>query len=224
MSNVASYARFLVMGVAAVMVLGACGGQQEQVAPKPTVSLPTESVTVPAGVTLTKPGTELGFGDTATVGFAPTPKRSTALALTVARVFRGRISDLARFDLNRAARASRPYYARVKVRNVGDGQIGRSAIPLWGLASDNTLIGASGFTTSFRTCPSGALPKSFGAGATTRTCLVFLVPAGASLVGVSYRPVMAEAPVVWKGTVTRPTAKRHVAHKKAAKKKRKASH
>ena len=88
------------------------------------------------------------------------------------------------------------------------GQIGRSAIPLWGLADDDTLIGASGFTTSFRKCPSGPLPRDFAKGASTRTCLMFLMPHGNKLVGVSYRPVMAEAPIVWKGTVVKPAQKK----------------
>ena len=41
---------------------------------------------------------------------------------------------------------------------------------------------------------------------------MFLMPHGNRLVGVSYRPVMAEAPIVWKGTVVKPAEK----HKKKA--------
>ena len=193
---------------AAALVLAGCGTQQqEKVSVDPTVSLPTESVSAPPGVTLTDPGSELKFGEAATVGFAPNANRSTALRLRVRRIDQGRIGDLSRYDLDRAARASTPYYVKVGVANVGDGQIGRSAIPLWGLADDDTLIGASGFTTSFRKCPSGPLPRDFGKGASTRTCLMFLMPHGTRLVGVSYRPVMAEAPIVWKGTVVKPAKK-----------------
>ena len=202
-------ARIAATAATAVLVLAGCGTQQEEkVSVDPTVSLPTESVSAPPGVTLTQPGTELKVGETATVGFAPTAKRSTALRLKVRRIYQGRISDLSRYGLDREAKASTPYYVKVGVANVGDGQIGRSAIPLWGLADDDTLIGASGFTTSFRKCPSGPLPRDFAKGASTRTCLMFLMPHGNKLVGVSYRPVMAEAPIVWKGTVVKPAQKK----------------
>lgn len=203
-------ARIVATAATAVLVLAGCGTQQEEkVSVDPTVSLPTESVSAPPGVTLTQPGTELKVGETATVGFAPTAKRSTALRLKVRRIYQGRISDLSRYDLDAEAKASTPYYVKVGVANVGDGQIGRSAIPLWALADDDTLIGKSGFTTSFTKCPSGPLPRSFGKGASTRTCLMFLMPAGNKLVGVSYRPVMADAPIVWKGTVVKPAARKN---------------
>jgi hypothetical protein len=38
---------------------------------------------------------------------------------------------------------------------------------------------------------------------------MFLMPAGNKLVGVSYRPVMAEAPIIWKGTVVKPVARKN---------------
>lgn len=196
--------RLVVLVVAPALVLGGCGNAAKQsTSASPSVSLPTQSVTLPAGVTLTKQGTELGFGETATVGFVPNAERSTALELVVKQVRQGRIKDLAGYQLDPRARASRLYYVDVKVRNVGDGQVGRSAIPLWGLGADKTLIGASGFTNAFARCASGPLPAHFGAGRTASTCLMFLVPRGGSLVGVSYRPVMADAPIVWKGRITR---------------------
>ncbi len=213
-------ARILALVVASALVLGGCGAQEpeKKVAADPTLSLPTESVSAPPGVELTAPGAELKVGETATVGFAPNAKRSTALRLKVRRLHQGRIDDLSRYDLDPAAKASTPYYVKVGVTNVGDGQIGRSAIPLWGLADDDTLIGASGFTTSFTKCPSGPLPRDFGKGASTRTCLLFLMPQGLELVGVSYRPVMAEAPIVWKGTVVKPVVKKPKKNKKDKKK------
>lgn len=211
--------RLAVPVVASALALAACGNdEQERTSPSPSVSLPTQSVTAPEGVTLTEPGAELSFGDAATVGFAPNADRSTALELTVTRVLRGRITDLAAYDLDAKAKVSRPYYVRVKVRNIGEGQIGRSAIPLWGLGADDTLIGASGFTNSFARCSSGPLPTSFGGGRTTSTCLMFLVPQGGSLVGVSYRPVMADEPIVWKGKIAAPVTK-HKARNQRQKKK-----
>lgn len=197
--------RPLVLAVAVALVLGGCGSTAKKATKvtkvTPTASLPTQSVTVPVGVTRTAPGTELGFGKSATVGFAPNAERSTALELTVTKVRQGQIQDLAAYDLDPRAKKSRPYYVSVKVENVGTGQIGRSKIPLWGLGSGKTLIGASGFTNAFTKCPSGPLPAHFAGGKSTTTCLMFLVPRGDSLAGVSYRPVMADAPIVWKGKI-----------------------
>jgi len=208
----------LVPVVAAALVLGGCGNDtKKRTVPSPSVSLPTERVSAPAGVTLTKPGAELPFGDAATVGFAPNAERSTALELTVTKVRKGRIKDLVAYELDAKAKASRPYYVTVRVKNVGEGQIGKSAIPLWGLGADNTLIGASGFTSSFAKCPSRALPASFGGGSSTSTCLMFLVPQGGSLVGVSYRPVMTDEPIVWKGKISTPQTKRTTPKKKKKK-------
>lgn len=215
--------RVSVLLVASALVLGGCGNDVKKLtSPSPSVSLPTTSVTPPEGVTLTKPGTVLAFRETATVGFAPNAERSTALDLTVSRVRQGRIRDLAAYDLDAKAKASRLYYVTVRVKNVGDGQIGRSKIPLWGLGADNTLIGSSGFTSSFDKCPSGPLPARFGGGRSTSTCLIFLVPRGGSLVGVSYRPVMTDEAIVWKGKITKPLTKAQKAKlaKQKAKKKR----
>ncbi|MEP6817239.1 MAG: hypothetical protein ABI873_16995 [Marmoricola sp.] len=203
--------RLTLLVVAVALVLSGCGSDtKKRTSASPSVSLPTQSVSAPNGVSLTKAGTELKFGAAATVGFAPNAQRSTALELTVSKVEQGTIKDLAAYDLDAKAQASRPYYVTATVKNVGTGQVGRSAIPLWGLAADNTLIGASGFTNAFAKCPSGPLPAAFGGGTATSTCLMFLVPQGGSLVGVSYRPVMADEPIVWKGTIIKPTTK----HKK----------
>ncbi|MDQ6641837.1 MAG: hypothetical protein M3Y66_05010 [Actinomycetota bacterium] len=211
-----SVLRLAVLVVTSALVLGGCGTEaKKRTAPSPSVALPTQSVTLPSGVTLTKPGTQLPFGEAATVGFAPTADRSTALELNVRRVLQGKIEDLAAYNLDARAKASRPYYVTVTVKNVGEGQIGRSAIPLWGLGADNTLIGASGFTNSFGRCPSRPLPADFSGGRSASTCLMFLVPQGGSIVGVSYRPVMADEPIVWKGKISTPV--QHKTQKKKAK-------
>ncbi len=90
-------------------------------------------------------------------------------------------------------------------------------IPLWGLSSDDTLIGASGFTNSFGTCPSRPLPTSFAAGDDLTTCLMYLVPKGGTLEGVSYRPLMSQEPIVWRGTISSAPAQK--ATKKSGQKK-----
>ena len=61
--SAAGSARILTTAIAVALVVGGCGTQQqEKVTVDPTVSLPTESVSAPPGVTLTEPGTELKGG------------------------------------------------------------------------------------------------------------------------------------------------------------------
>ena len=56
---------------------------------EPSVDLPTGDVEVPEGVTLTEAGTELAFGETATVAYEPNTQTSSVLELTVDSVQTG---------------------------------------------------------------------------------------------------------------------------------------
>ncbi len=76
----------------------------------------------------------------------------------------------------------------MQVKNVGEGDVGGVAVPLWGVNTANTLLPAVNFTTSFKPCPSKPLPKKFAQGATLSTCLVYLSPDRGTLEAVSYRP------------------------------------
>jgi hypothetical protein len=187
--------------VAATLALGGCGGAEKPTT-KPTVTLPTGNVNVPAGLELTKPGSELKFGEKALVAYEPNADRSTVLEMTVTGATQGAIADLGSYVLDDRTKASTPYYVDVAVKNVGDGDVGQTPIPLWAVDNANTLIQASSFTNSFSRCPSTPLPTTFAPNATVTTCLVYLVPDHGTLTGLSYRPLQAVAPVVWKGTVT----------------------
>ena len=133
----------------------------------------------------------------------------------------GRISDLASYQLNAATKTARPYYVRVRVKNVGTGDLSRAGIPLYAVDSRNSLIQSSTFNNNFTKCPSKPLPAGFTADKTFSGCLVYLVPRGATLVEMSYRPLQAFEPITWKGTiipaVTKKPAKKPT--KKPAKKK-----
>ena len=195
--------RWTAVLVLAALALSACGGGDgEKPTTKPTVTLPTANVNVPAGVTLTKAGTQLKFGQKATVAYEPNAQRNTVLELTVTAASQGSIDDLSSYVLDERTKASTPYYVDVTVTNVGDGDVGQTPIPLWAVDNDNTLIQASSFTNSFARCPSTPLPTSFAPNATQATCLVFLVPEHGTLTGLSFRPLQAVAPIVWTGTVS----------------------
>jgi hypothetical protein len=205
----------LVLLVAALVLTG-CGGTTPKVAAKPT-ELPMGNVKVPAGVTLTPAGTALTFGESAKVAYQPNPQRSSVLQLTVLGATKGSIADFSSYVLDDRTKASTPYYVQVSVANVGNGDVGQTPIPLWAVDTANTLIQPSSFANSFSRCPSLPLPTTFAPSAVLTTCLVYLVPAGGSLTGVSYRPLQAYAPIVWTGALTVPATPTATPTKKKAK-------
>ncbi len=168
---------------------------------------PSSTVQVPSGVTLTDQGSRLRYGGSANVVFETTGNRGTVLRLTVAGVRHGRISDFKDFILDDAYKKQASYYyARVAVRNVGQGDVGGVGVPLWGVSAQNVLLPPVNFTTTFPPCPTKQLPATFGPGASMSTCLVFLAPNRGRLVSVSYRPSQAYNPIVWTGPIARATA------------------
>ncbi len=168
---------------------------------------PSTTVSVAPSQQLTAPGTNLSFGDTATVVFEPTKNSGTVLKLTVKSARRGKLSDFKAFTLDDAyKRKAHYYYVDVTVKNVGEGDVGGVPVPLWGVNGDNVLLPAVSFTTTFKKCPSKPLPKKFGPGDKVSTCLVYLSPDKGSLEAVSYRPSQEFNPIRFTGTVESPQA------------------
>ncbi len=193
------------------VVLGGCGLEKKKEAasgtspsPSPSPSLPTGNVTVPAGVTLTKAGETLTFGQPAVVAYEPNPQRSSVLQLSVDSVQQGKISDFAAYQLNPETKKSRPYYVKVSVKNVGTGDLSRTGIPLYGVDSTNSLNQQTSFNNTFAKCPSQPLPKGFTAGKSLKTCLVYVMRPGQTMTKVSYRPLQAFPPITWEGTIAPP--------------------
>lgn len=192
-------AAVLAVGLAASLT--ACGGPK-RASDQPSASgTPTPSVAVPSGVTITAPGAMLAFGQSAAVAYQPNQARSSVLELKVTKVVKARLADFAQYVLDERTKASTPYYVHVSVANVGTGDVGGTDIPLWAVSQADTLIHSSGFTNSFKPCPSPSLPKTFGAGATLDTCLVYLIPSHGALTSVSFRPLQSVAGIEWKGTI-----------------------
>lgn len=167
----------------------------------PTES-PTADVTVPEGVAVTAQGTDLSFGEPAVVVFEPDQKRTTLLELTVTKAREGSIDDFLGFILDDPyKRKANYFYVDVTVKNVGEGDVGGSPVPLWGVNGDNTLLPPVNFTTEFKKCASTPLPKKFEAGDSVDTCLVYLSPDKGTLESLSFRPDQAFDPIEWTGDV-----------------------
>lgn len=202
----------LIATLACLALATGCGGDEApateataESAPSAETSMGAPDVPLPDGVELTTPGTELGFGQTATVAYVANEQRSSALELEVVEARRGSIADLSGFRLDEATKATTPYYVDVRVDNVGEGTLGGTAVPLWANAGAGMLVQSSGFTADFETCPSTPLPRGFGPEATYEGCLVFLMPSGSPLTGLTYRGSDDQAPIVWLGDVETPT-------------------
>lgn len=220
--------RLAAIAVAAGLVLSGCsdGGDEPEGEVSPSASneasateSPTADVSVPEGVEVTAQGADLEFGDSAVVAFEPDQKRSTLLGLTVKSARKGRLEDFKGFILDDPyKRKANYYYVKVGVENVGEGDVGGSPVPLWGVNGENTLLPAVNFTTEFKECASTPLPKKFEAGDTIDTCLVYLSPDNGSLEAVSFRPDQAFDPIEWTGEIK--PAKKDEPKKKSEKKKR----
>jgi hypothetical protein len=189
---------------AAVLLLGlcACSGDDsddagsDETSESPSASAP--SVAVPAGVTLTDPGSTLDLGEPASVIYDAGPDRVSVITVTVTRIAVGSMQkDFANFALGPEQMRSTPYYATATVRNAGPGQLGRAALPLYGHDSTNTFFPAVTLVGDLDACPGDPLPATFGPKATQRTCLVFLVHHGATLDSVELRPYDGFDPVRW---------------------------
>lgn len=192
----------LALGVALLAASCSSGGKSEEPAAVPS---PSSTVKVPGTVELTALGEELEFGETATVIHEPDQNTGTVLTLTVKRAVKGSVEDFSGFILDEYTKTATPYYVMVDAENVGEGTVGGSAVPLWGVDGDNTLLPPASFTTTFNRCPSEPLPEKFAPGDSFSTCLVFLAPDQGTMRAVSFRPNQEFHPIEWTGEVETPS-------------------
>lgn len=208
---VARRGRRLALAAAGALLLSACGGGASDDAddtetPSGTPE-PTASVETPDDVEVTEPGTQLRFGESATVDYK-VRQQGTLLELTVESARRGTLKDFAGFNMSDPyQRNANYYYVDVAAENVGEAPLDNVEVPLWGISGDNTLLPPVRFTSSFEKCPTEPTPKNFRPGKTHRTCLVFLSPNEGTLEGVSYRPVESFDPIEWRGQVKAPVTR-----------------
>ena len=205
--------RLAALTTTAVLVLAGCasgddgggGGDdatEDSATPQPT---PSTTLDVPDDVALTTPGSDLEFGDTATVAYE-LKDAGTILDLTVDSALQGSLDDFKGFDLqDRYQRQANYYYVRVTVANAGTKVFGDTDVPLWGVSGNNTLLPPVKFTSAFAKCPTEPLPAKFRPGDKFKTCLVFLSPDKGELAGVSYRPTEEFLPIEWTGEVEVPS-------------------
>jgi hypothetical protein len=197
------------LAVGAVLVLAGCSssdGASDSAGPSASATA-TASATpylpVPAGVTLTPPGSQLSVGDTASVAYHPRQEQVGALDITVTDLETTKIEAFSAWQLSDAQKQATPYYVRATVENVGETDLGGRPVPLYVVNEDDVLLEATPFASSFKPCPSTPFPEKFKPGDTADVCLVYLAPDHGELEAVSFRPDETFNPITWTGEVVK---------------------
>ena len=168
------------IGIAAALLVlvSACSGDDP--APKPRSDVP-KGFDVPAGVTITKGGSTLRLGTSASVVYEVSEGAASVVTVTVNEVKAGDIKDFSFFSLDEKLKSSTPYYVRLSVVNDGPSGLGGVAIPVLAHTRSNTVFPPNELVGDFKPCPNPALPGSFLKGSEADLCLVFLLPKGEKL-------------------------------------------
>ncbi|MEQ6903051.1 hypothetical protein [Nocardioides sp. YIM 152588] len=174
-------------------------GASDSASPSETALEPY--VTVPAGVTLTDPGTRLYLGQRATVAWQPTKKVTAVLDLRVRSVERTTFAkSFEGWKIDKATSRLKPFFVRARAVNPVKRNLGGIDVLLWARDDEGTLVDAQRFREQvFKPCPGGTLPKTFRKGASANLCFVYLLSPGRRFDAVVFPPPNDRDPVVWKG-------------------------
>ena len=152
----------------------------------------------------TDEGTELSFGEPATLVWQPAADLTGVLEASVESVSEQRQSVFDGWLRDDALTDARPYFVTVTLTNAGESDLGGQEVPLY-LRDDAGRLG-SPWTLGgdFTACQSGPLPAPFEAGAEQEMCLVYLVPDGGRISDVVFEPTEGYDPITWTGEVETP--------------------
>jgi hypothetical protein len=183
--------------VAALLVLIAgCGGEEPEARPRTDVP---KGFVVPAGVSITKGGTTLELGRSASVVYQVEERAASAVTVAVNGVKTGDIDkDFTFFSLDEKLKTATPYYVRLSVVNEGPSGLGGVAIPVLAHTRSNTVYPPNELVGTFKPCPDPALPESFLEGSKADLCLVFLLPKGEKLQTIDLRTGTEADAIHWK--------------------------
>lgn len=205
-------------GACVVVGLSACGDDEKEAEPAATTA-PTVATTTPAATAteaaeatggdgeMTKPGTQLSFGDTAHVDYQPLSaaddKTTFPIDVTVLELEKGSLDDFKNIDLDEKQKSSTPYYVKVKISNPGDDikLDGDPELGVEGIDDRGQEQGDITFFGDFERCDDVEAPNPFKQGEEYETCLTYLVPGGGSIEEVHWTGGKDEylfKPVVWK--------------------------
>ncbi|MDR7251045.1 hypothetical protein J2X46_000017 [Nocardioides sp. BE266] len=190
--------RTLLLTTVLALSLAGCAGSEPEADDEPTSAATTA---VDEG---TAPGTDLAYGDSATLVWKPTSELTGELELSVDAVAEQRRSVFDGWTTDEAMETARPYFVTVRVTNAGESDLGGQVVPLY-LRDDRGTLGAPWtLGGDFTACQSGPLPAPFASGESAELCLVYLAPDGAKVEDLVFEPTEGYDPISWTGDVATP--------------------
>ncbi|GAA4801817.1 hypothetical protein ACFQ0K_13340 [Nocardioides caeni] len=167
---------------------------------------PGSYLPVPAGVTLTEPGTALQLGDEGVIAFRIDQNGDAiVLGVSVDRIERTSFQEsFPGWDIDATTAARTPYFVRLTVTNLGTRDPGGRGLDsvLW--ADDGSTLEAPNSYTAeqLAACPGGVLPETFPTDTVAELCQVYFIAPDRELVAVSFVPPAGAEPLTWSGELS----------------------
>jgi hypothetical protein len=171
------------------------GNQPATSAPaQPSSQSPAAAAKTGAGG-LTPPGTHLGFGKDAIVGWVPQAQDGTGahkgikMQVTVESIQKGTLADFRNVDLDAKEKKDTPYYVTLRLTELQNAPVPQDSDP----AITFTAIDDRGqeqesitFLGTFQRCNEVSAPKTLVSGKSYTTCMTYLIPGGGSIQSVKW--------------------------------------
>ena len=197
--------------------LAACGGSGSSttkaaaVGTNASAATPAASTNASAGADTRRgkdatPGAALAAGQPANASFQATTSSDASgptykLQVTVESIKKGSLKDFNGIQPNANEKASTPYYATVRITNVGPTSFNTSsndpAISVEGVDDTGNTDTSVTFFGTFPPCPDADTPNPLRAGQSFQTCLTYLVPGGITKVAYTGTDAYETSPVTW---------------------------
>jgi hypothetical protein len=204
--------------VALSVLVGACGGSSgssgaastsSTAAGASTPSSATSTSSASSGQAtagVTKPGTGLSVGQTATVTYTPLTSsgngKARTVKITVASIRTGSAADLKALDVSGAPKGALPQYATVTVTNLGPLSIDvdGTSDAIQGIDDGGNQQDPVSIIGDFPPCNQNSATTPVAAGASFHTCLTYLVSGGITKVAWTGTDDYTNSPVTWSGS------------------------
>jgi hypothetical protein len=215
-----SVSRLAPVALVAALVLSGCGGGDDgdSAADNPSSDGGSSSSSATDGGSASssggstsadatpQPGDELALGESAPLRWDPKENLQGDVDVTVERIDKSTMKDFAAFKLDKALKASTPYYVHVKVKNNAATNLSGVELPIFLDNGSDVLFPSARITSAFKPCPTRPLPEKFTKGKKADLCLVFLAAPKTKLEGIAMRPTEQTDPITWTGKITKAAA------------------
>jgi hypothetical protein len=216
--RIAHLGSFASAALALSVLVGACGGSSgssgaasasSTAAGASTPSSATSTSSASSGQAtagVTKPGTGLSVGQTATVTYTPLTSsgngKARTVKITVASIRSGSAADLKALDVSGAPKGALPQYATVTVTNLGPLSIDvdGTSDAIQGIDHSGNQQDPVSIIGDFPPCDQNSATTPVAAGASFHTCLTYLVSGGITKVAWTGTDDYMNSPVTWSGS------------------------